>query len=177
MKVKFNVVTWYSRLLSYFFIFGIFPVIVFWIGVRYNQTVEVLSYSYVAASAAYMDGAYDTKSFQGTGSHAARAAIAGTWIDNKDGGHELIIKPDNMFYEKNDGQVKGSGSWMIRDSLSGTEHANLPIGLYLQQNMLDMSGVESTSYYKVLMLNPTTLDISSLDDKATLSFTKKPSKK
>ncbi len=177
MKVKFNVVTWYSRLLSYFFIFGIFPVIVFWIGVRYNQTVEVLSFSYISASAAYLDGAYDTKSFQGAGSHAARLAIAGTWVDHKDGGHEMIIKPDNMFYEKNDGLVTGSGSWMIRDSLPNTEYSHLPTGLYLQKNSLDMNGIEKTTYYKVLMLNVTTLDISSLDNGSAMSFSKKPEKK
>lgn len=173
MKVKFNVVTWYSRLLSYVFIFGIFPCVVFIIGVRYNQTVEVLSFSYVSASEAYMNGSYDTKSLQSPGSHAARTAIAGTWVSNEDLAYEMTIKPDTMFYEKRDGSIDRSGSWMIRGNLSGTDYAHLPEGMYLQKNSLSMSGAEETLYYKIQMLNSNTLDMKDLKSEKTYTFSKK----
>lgn len=177
MPVKFNVVTWYSRLLSYFFIFGIFPVIVFQIGVRYNQTVETLSFSYVAPTEAYVSGAYDAKSFQSTGVHAARSTIAGTWVSNEDPEYQLVIKPDNMFYEKRYGTISRSGSWTVKDTMTGTDYAHLPTGLYLQNHALNTEGQEQTLYYKILMLNSTILDISNLGTNNTTTFTRKPDAK
>jgi uncharacterized protein YecT (DUF1311 family) len=40
MKIKFNEVTWYSKLLAAIFIFAIFPIIVFCIGRKYESIVS-----------------------------------------------------------------------------------------------------------------------------------------
>ncbi len=37
-----NSVTWYSRLFTILFIFGVFPIIVFFIGRRYQETVTTI---------------------------------------------------------------------------------------------------------------------------------------
>ena len=49
MNIKFNEVTWYSRLLSIVIIFGAVPILVFFIGREYEKTVSVLNDDNVAA--------------------------------------------------------------------------------------------------------------------------------
>jgi hypothetical protein len=177
MKVKFNTITWYSRMLSYIFIFGVFPIIIFNIGVRYHQTVEVLSFGYVAASATYLDGSYDKKSFQDADSYAARKTVEGEWQSTDDAGDIMVIKPDNMFYEKKDGQITSSGTWKVRESLAGTDYAHLPTGMYMQKTSLTSEGEEENGYYEILLLNGQHLDMKSLDTDRTLSFSKMEKKR
>jgi hypothetical protein len=42
MKIQFNKVTWYSKLLSFIFLVIIVPIITFYIGMEYQKTVFVL---------------------------------------------------------------------------------------------------------------------------------------
>jgi hypothetical protein len=171
-RLHFNKVTWYSKFLTYLFIFGAFPVIVFHIGMKYYQTVEVLTFGYASASEMYMNGTYDAKSFQGQGSYQARIDLEGTWVSDDDDAYVMVIKSNGLFYEMHKGQVKSSGSWLIRDSLSGTSFASQPIGLYLQKNSLNMQAMEDILYYKIVSLRSEKLELSSLDKENTLHFTK-----
>ncbi len=172
-RIKFNTVTWYSKILSYLFIFGVFPVITFNIGVKYYQTVEVLSYGYASASELYMGGAYDKKAFQGAGSYEARQNAQGEWIDASDSGHSMTIKGNNMFYEKNGSRVASAGSWMIRDSLLGTRFESLPDGLYLQKNSLSAGGKEEVLYYRIVSVTREALELVDLEKGKKSSFKKK----
>lgn len=45
MEIKFNTVTWYSKLLAAIVIFGILPFLMFYIGTQYQETKEVLQQS------------------------------------------------------------------------------------------------------------------------------------
>jgi hypothetical protein len=172
-RIKFNTVTWYSKILSYLFIFGVFPVIVFTIGVRYYQTVEVLSYGYASASEMYMGGAYDKKSFQGAGSYEARQNVQGEWVNVADDEYAMTIKGNNMFYEKRGSRVMSAGSWMIRDSMLGTRFERLADGLYLQKNSLSAGGDEEILYYKILSVTKDSLVLSDLEKGKKSSFRKK----
>ncbi len=42
MSIKLNVVTWYSKLLSILFFIAVLPVLTFYIGMKYQETVEVI---------------------------------------------------------------------------------------------------------------------------------------
>ncbi len=55
-------VTWYSRLLSLLFIFGIFPTLVFFIGRRYQETVTVIIRAEQAQAIAIDNQIYTTQS-------------------------------------------------------------------------------------------------------------------
>lgn len=39
--IKFNEVTWYSKLATLIFIFGVFPILIFIIGSRYEQAKRI----------------------------------------------------------------------------------------------------------------------------------------
>ncbi len=43
MKIEWNVVTWYSKLLAIIFLLGVFPAWTFYLGTQYENTEEVLS--------------------------------------------------------------------------------------------------------------------------------------
>lgn len=160
-------------MLSYLFIFGVFPIIVFYIGMKYYQTVDVLTHGYASAAEMYLNGTYDQKSFQGQGSYEARNNIEGDWVSNDDAGYVMTMKSENMVYEKRDGDISGSGSWIIQDLLRGTQFADLPAGLYLQKNILTRDGKEEILYYKIVTLTLTTLELLHLERGNTLKFTKR----
>lgn len=42
-KIQWNTYTWYSKLLSIIFFLGVFPVLTFYIGVRYEETKNILN--------------------------------------------------------------------------------------------------------------------------------------
>ncbi len=159
-------------MLSYLFIFGAFPVIIFYMGIKYYQTVEVLTHGYASASEMYLDGTYDQKSFQGTGSYQARKDIEGDWISTDDDSYVMTMKDNGMLYEKRDGDISGSGAWMILDLLRGTRFENLPTGLYLQKNILTKGGEEEVQYFKITALTPASLELSHLDRVETFRFEK-----
>ncbi len=159
-------------MLSYLFIFGAFPVIVFYIGIKYYQTVEVLTHGYASASEIYLNGTYDQKSFQGTGSYQARKDIEGDWINIDDDSYVMTMKDNSMLYEKRDGDIFGSGAWMIQDLLRGTRFEDLPSGLYLQKNILTKGGKEDVQYFKITALTPMSLELSRLDQAGTFRFEK-----
>ncbi len=45
MNIKWNEVTWYSKLLAAIFILGVFPALTFYIGVKYHEAIQVQSIS------------------------------------------------------------------------------------------------------------------------------------
>lgn len=139
---------------------------------RYYEAVEVLNYGYASASEIYLDGTYGKKSYQQEDSTEVRNNIEGTWesVDNKS--HVMIVRQDNMLYEKKDGTITGSGSWIIRDKLSETKFADMPSGLYLQKNILTKGGEEATVFYEVLDLNSSIMKLSQLDNENIVTFTK-----
>jgi hypothetical protein len=49
--IKFNKVTWYSKLLAAIFIFGAFPILVFAIGRKYEQVMQEYARLEVASGA------------------------------------------------------------------------------------------------------------------------------
>ena len=171
-RIKFNSVTWYSKFLTYLFIFGVFPVIIFNIGVKYHQTVEVLNYGFASASELYLSGEYDDQAFQGKGSFEARKDIEGQWVSNEDSSYMMNIKANNMIYEKHKNNVVASGSWIIRDALRGTKFSDMPDGLYLQKNLLTTDGEEQVMYYKIISMTDDALELVYLEKENTLTFKK-----
>lgn len=44
MNIKWNEVTWYSKLAAIIFLIGVFPVVTFYIGTQYQATLDVISF-------------------------------------------------------------------------------------------------------------------------------------
>lgn len=171
--VHFNKVTWYSRMLSYVFVFGIFPIIVFFIAGRYYETVQLLTNAQASTADIYLNAAYDAKSLQAAGAYNARQNIQGIWVSDDDKRYEMTIKPNNVFYERYDGKIERSGSWIIQDSLRETKFADQPSGLYLQKNTMSSGGIEEILYYRITALNDQSLSLLRLDKGDSLTFKRK----
>lgn len=176
MRVQFNAVTWYSRLLSYFFVFGVFPALVFFIGKRYQETVMVLSYAESSAYQLHATGTYQATAYAGKGSLKAEQTIVGEWVREDNPKYKIRIKAINTFYDLYKDKVIASGSWLFRDSLpvevqsSVREGISGIPGLFFQKNMLDQKNKESVQYYKVVSLDTNKLVLYFVDTKETVSF-------
>lgn len=174
MGIKFNQVTWYSRLCTILFVFGVFPSLIFFIGKRYQETVSVLTYAEASAYNLHSTGAYESQAYVGVGSMKAERDMAGEWISVQDKDYSMRFKNVNTFYNIQKGRVTASGSWLLRNSLGGTEYAGVEHdGLFLQKNMLTDQGDEMVQYYKVKTLTEDTLVLQYVDRDNTLTFTKK----
>ncbi len=176
MRVQFNAVTWYSRLLSYLFVFGIFPALVFFVGKRYQETVMVLSYAESSAYQLHATGTYQATAYAGKGSLKAERTIVGEWIREDDPKYKIKIKAINTFYDLYKDKVVASGSWLFRDSLPDEVQGavrevvgGIP-GLFFQKNMLNQKNQESIQYYKVVSLDANKLVLYFVDTKETVSF-------
>jgi hypothetical protein len=176
MHVQFNAVTWYSRLLSYLFVFGIFPALVFFIGKRYQETVMVLSYAESSAYQLHATGTYQATAYAGKGSLKAERAIVGEWVREDDPKYKIKIKAINTFYDLYKDKVIASGSWLFRDTLPVEAQSSVKEivsgipGLFFQKNMLNQKNQESVQYYKVVSLDANKLVLYFLDTKETVSF-------
>jgi hypothetical protein len=187
MRVQFNAVTWYSRLLSYLFVFGIFPVLIFYIGKEYQQTVMVLSYAESSAYQLHATGTYEATAYAGRGSIKAERDIVGEWVSDDDAKYKLRIKAVNTFYDLYKDKVIASGSWLFRetlpveveeDSVEGTgllapeQKRASGLGLFFQRNILDQKNKESVQYYKVVSLDKDRLILFFVGTGKTMSFTR-----
>jgi phage/plasmid-associated DNA primase len=176
MRVQFNAITWYSRLLSYFFVFGVFPALVFFIGKRYQETVMVLSYADESAYQLHSTGTYQATAYAGRGSLKAEQDIVGEWVREDDPKYKIKIKAINTFYDLYKDKVVASGSWLFRDTLPVEVQSSLKEavsgvpGLFFQKNMLNQRNQESVQYYKVVSLNKDKLVLYFVDTKETVSF-------
>ncbi len=178
MRVQFNVVTWYSRLLSYFFVFGIFPALVFFIGKRYQETVMVLSYTESYAHQLHSSGTYQATAYTGKGSLKAEKQIVGDWIRDDDPKYKIKIKAVNTFYDLYKDKVIASGSWLFRESLPVDTPVtikqaveNIP-GLFFQRNVFSQKNKESVQYFKVISLEDNKMVLYFTDSGEQVSFTK-----
>lgn len=153
MNIRLNEVTWYTRILTIVFIFGIFPIIVFMVGKKYQETISVLSYGQVAAYELYATGTYNKQSSATSISSTFKTNIEGDWVNEKNSSYKTKIKNNNLFYETYNGKIIESGSWIIRDLLLDTPFANLKKGNYLEKNSLDDEGVKYVGYYQILDLD------------------------
>lgn len=178
MRVQFNQVTWYSRLLTFLFVFGVFPVIVFVIGKRYQETVMVLSYAESSAYALHATGTYEATAYAGKGSLKAERQIVGDWVSDTDAKYKIKIKSINTFYDLYRDKIIASGSWLFRDRLPEEVQdkfvdavGSIP-GLFFQKNILDNTNKESVQYYKVVSLDKDKLVLYFLDSGKTVSFSR-----
>lgn len=178
MRVQFNAVTWYSRLLSYLFVFGVFPALVFFIGKRYQETVMVLSYAESSAYEIHASGTYQATAYAGKGSLKAEKQIVGDWVRDDDPKYKIKIKAINTFYDLYKDKVIASGSWLFRDSLpvdapgSIKEALEDVPGLFFQRNILSQKNKESVQYFKVVSLEDNKLVLYFTDSGERVSFTK-----
>lgn len=178
MHLKFNQVTWYSRLASYLFIFGIFPVIVFVVGKKYEETVMVLSYAQSSAYDIHATGTYEATAYTGPGSLKAERDIVGHWVRVDDSRYTLEVKAINTFYDLYRDKIVASGSWLFRDVLPveasalDSENLNKNSNLFFQKNLLDRHNNEKVMYYRVISIENDTLILHDLSSKEDLTFIK-----
>lgn len=171
-----NVVTPYSRLLSIVFVFGIFPILVFYIGKKYQQTVSVLSFAQAAAyDLRANDMAYHRNTYSGTDSATVEFNLEGNWQSDQNRLFVFQVRDNNSFYDLYDGKPIASGAWLIRGTLDGTRFSNLGKGMYLEKNSLDDSGNKDVLYYKILSIDKDSLILEYLEKGNELKFTKKSS--
>lgn len=167
-----STVTWYSRLLTIVFIFGIFPVLVFVIGKRYQETVTILTDGNRASYELQENDVYFANAAQ-AGNSAATKKILGEWTNQQDSKYVMKVKDTNIFYEFYEDQPVTAGSWIIRKDLNGTKFSSMPNGTYLQKNILNNKGETETLFYKVVIADGTNLSLSYLENGGALTFLKK----
>jgi hypothetical protein len=177
MKVKFNQITWYSKLLSIFFIFGIFPIIIFYIALEYQKTVNVITYGQTAAEELHSSNNYEKKAYRGTNAKQAELYLIGSWSNDQDTSYVFKVKDENTFIDIVGESVTASGSWVLRDHLNETKYSETEYErtLYLEKNSLNRSDVKEVTYYKVVLLNQNNLVLQSLTDGKVQTFIKKGS--
>lgn len=169
-----NKVTWYSRLFSLVFIFGIFPTIVFFVGRRYQDTVTVIIKAEKAQSAALYNHVYFANSSGAPAAIIENRSILGEWINHQDGKYVMKVKDSNIYYEEYNGKLVSSGSWILRSNLPSDKVGSLPQGVYLQKITLNKEGVEDSLFYKVEFLDGSRMTLSFLENDAAISFSKLP---
>ncbi len=168
-------VTWYSRLLSLLFIFGIFPTIVFFIGKRYQETVTAIIKAERAQAIAIDNQVYfanTSNTASGPATIVENRNILGEWLNHQDGKYVMKVKDSNIFYELYEGKVVTTGSWVLRDKLPNTKIGSMPQGIYLQKTSINQAGEEDTFFYKVEFLDDSRMTLNYLENDKALSFSK-----
>lgn len=123
--IIFNKETWYSRILSYIFLFGIFPYIVFIIGQRYQDYINLVD------GATYMSLDWHNSDYlqdynpRNAGLYILENKIEGKWRSVSDAKFVLIFRDLNRYFEYYDGSIANSGAWFLKQSLVNTKFADI----------------------------------------------------
>lgn len=145
IHIVFNKETWYSRLLSIIFLFGVFPYIVFIIGQRYQEYVELVS------GASYKSiGLYNsdyTESYKPSNAHllALEGNIEGKWRSVDNNKYVVIFRDLNRYFEYYDGSMANSGAWFIKQSLENTRFATSSKGFFLFERLIKGKSEKDTN--------------------------------
>jgi hypothetical protein len=169
MNIRVSDVTWYSRILTIVFIFGIFPIIVFMIGKKYQDTVSAISHAQIAVYESYGSEEYQRNTIMMYHSKFMQS-IQGNWKNSKDKSYTLKVKDNNLFYDVKKGRVISSGSWMIRNSLDNTPYSNMENGVYLERNTLNNEGVQSMQYDKVISIDDKKMELFDLKRNGVVTY-------
>jgi len=174
MKIKFNQITWYSRLFTILFVLGIFPVLVFYIAEQYSKTVTVLNYADASAYQLHNSGAYLDQAYTGAGASETEAKLAGVWESLDDSKYTVHFKSTNTFYEYYEHKIVASGSWLLRDkrALQNQNLEDVSSGIYLQKNSIDRDEKEEIFYYKINAVSRNELVLTYIDHGNILRFKK-----
>ena len=122
--IIFNKETWYSRILSFIFLFGVFPWLVFVIGQKYQEYTDLMN------GANYMSLDWHNSDYQqdynprNNQQYVLENKIEGKWRNDKDGKFVLIFRDLNRYFEYYDGLVVNSGAWFLKQSLVNTKFVN-----------------------------------------------------
>jgi hypothetical protein len=122
--IVFNKETWYSRILSYIFLFGVFPWIVFVIGQRYQEYVDLVS------GATYMSLEWHNTDYlqdynpRNNQQYILENKTEGKWRSVNDPKFVLIFRDLNRYFEYYDGIVVNSGAWFLKQSLVNTKYVD-----------------------------------------------------
>lgn len=166
-----NKVTWYSRLLSILFIFGVFPTIVFFVGKRYQETVTVIIKAEKAQAVSLSNNVFFANSASGPAAIIENNNILGEWISNQDGKYVMKVNNSNIYYEFYEGKVVSSGSWILRSNLPNEKIGSQTNGIFLQKVSVSNKGEENV-LYKVEFLDNSRMTLNFLENGAALSFSK-----
>lgn len=138
MKIEFFKVTWYSRLLSIIFFFGVFPYLVFIIGQKYQQYIDVLSGAPTLALESYNSNASDVVYSYNSILNKYEKKIEGKWRNVDNSKQVLIFRDLNRCFEYKNGSLVNSGAWLLKDEPDDIKNnSNLSKGTYLYQRLID----------------------------------------
>ncbi|MEI6042171.1 MAG: hypothetical protein WCQ00_01230 [bacterium] len=147
--IVFNKVTWYSKLLSVIFLFVVFPYIVFIIGQRYQEYIDLMN------GANYMSLDWHNSDYQqdynprNNEQYILENKIEGKWRNISDAKFVLIFRDLNRYFEYYDGSVVNSGAWFLKQSLANTKFSNLPS----DSGYVNSGGKEPTTYLYERLIN------------------------
>lgn len=137
MKIEFFKVTWYSRLLSIIFFFGVFPYLVFIIGQKYQQYVDVLGGATTLSLNSYNSSTTDVVYSYNSTLNTYKKKIEGKWRNTENSKQVFVFRDLNRYFEYKNGSLVNSGAWLLKSDLSNTKYSNLPKGSYLYQRLID----------------------------------------
>ena len=141
--IIFNKETWYSRILSFIFLFGVFPWIVFIIGQRYQEYISLMNgASYMSLdwhNSDYMQDYNPRSNLQ----YILENKAEGKWRNVDDSKFILLFRDVNRYFEYYDGIIVNSGAWFLKPSLVNTKFADNPDysgkGMYLYERLINGS--------------------------------------
>lgn len=122
--IIFNKETWYSRILSIIFMFGVFPYLVFIIGQRYQE------YNDLVNGATYMSLDWHNSDYlqdynpRNNQQYILENKIEGKWKNVSNPKFVLIFRDLNRYFEYYDGSIVNSGAWFLKQSLVNTKYVN-----------------------------------------------------
>ena len=140
--IVFNKETWYSRILSFIFIFGVFPYLVFTIGQKYQEYIDLMN------GATYMSLDWHNSDYlqdynpRNNHQYILENKIEGKWKNINDPKFVLIFRDLNRYFEYYDGSIVNSGAWFLKQSLVNTKYADRQsddVETYLYERLIDGS--------------------------------------
>lgn len=142
IHIVFNKVTWYSRLLSIIFFFGIFPYLVFVIGQKYQEYIDIVD----GTNAVALDW-HNSDYAQNYGPinnqlYILENKAEGKWKSVSDPKYVIIFRNLNRYFEYYDGSIVNSGAWFLKQSLVNTRFSDLSkkqdkLETYLYQRLIN----------------------------------------
>lgn len=155
IHIVFNKVTWYSRLLSIIFFFGVFPYVVFVIGQKYQEYIDIVD----GTNAVALDW-HNSDYAQNYGPinnqlYILENKAEGKWKSVSDPKYVVIFRNLNRYLEYYDGSVVNYGDWFLKQSLVNTRFSDLSKkqnkgDTYLYQRLINLDQQNASSSGKIL---------------------------
>ncbi len=168
--MKFNEVTWYSRLLTVIFLFCAFPIIVFTVGREYQRTIIALDDVIKTLQEGNVQSNTVMTILRAANLEKAAHKIPGVWKSLETSKYILNLFPNNTFTETYDGNKIAWGTWSFRTAVSKDTEVLTP---YLEKTYIaGVSGNQHVFFYEIISIDDVKFSIVGLSGGKRSDFEK-----